>query len=94
MSSCAYVFTRGAACRLHFAIEIVGGATGYDGPGDIFEHTCAYAQRVLYIAFCLSVCPSLDHNSLDENSEYSANNSMIAIIHLPPKKSWPFHLQI
>ena len=36
MSSCAYVFTRGAACRLHFALEIVGGATEYDGPAEIF----------------------------------------------------------
>ncbi len=33
MSSCAYVFTRGVARRLHFALEIVGGATEYDGPG-------------------------------------------------------------
>ncbi len=38
MSSCAYVFTRGVACRLHFELEIVGGATEYDGQGKIFCH--------------------------------------------------------
>ena len=37
MSSCAYVFTRGVACKLHFALEIVGGPTEYDGPDDIFK---------------------------------------------------------
>ena len=36
MSSCAYVFTRGVACGLHFELEIVGGATEYDGPGENF----------------------------------------------------------
>ncbi len=61
MSSYDYVFTKGAACRLQFAVEIVGGATEYDGPAEIFEPTCATCTMGSYasLSVCLSVCLSV-----------------------------------